>query len=164
MKSSEKPRKSTEPKRNKARPSSPKWSVGGANDNMSPVHRQRTMASVKGRDTAPEIVVRQIAHRLGFRFRLYRRDLPGCPDLVFPRLQRVIFVHGCFWHSHSCKKGRARPVNNADRWRAKLDANVERDRQAVRKLRKAGWRVMVIWECQLKETSKLTKRISDFLG
>src|SRR5713226_3403200 len=113
MTNSEKPRKSTNPNQSKADLRSRPWSVGGAADNMAPEHRRRTMASVRGRDTAPEIVVRRIAHRLGFRFRLCRRDLPGCPDLVFPRLRRVIFVHGCFWHAHSCKKGRLRPMNNA---------------------------------------------------
>src|SRR5207253_1228974 len=121
--------------------------------------------SVRGRNTAPELTVRRIAHRLGFRFRLCRRDLPGCPDLVFPCLRRVIFVHGCFWHSHlNCKKGRLRPLNNAALWRRKLERNVARDRDAVRKLRRDGWQVLTLWECQLKNLLKLTARISQFLS
>jgi DNA mismatch endonuclease (patch repair protein) len=163
MKSSGKPRKSTDPNQSDAGSRSQTWSVGGPTDNMSSTHRRRTMARVKGRDTGPEIVVRRIAHRLGFRFRLYCRDLPGCPDLVFRRLQRVIFVHGCFWHSHSCKKGCSRPVNNAAQWQAKLEANVVRDRAALRQLRADGWHILVLWECQLKNLPRLTMRISRFL-
>jgi DNA mismatch endonuclease, patch repair protein len=140
------------------------WSVGGAADNMAPEHRSHTMASVRGRDTAPEMVVRRIAHQLGFRFRLCRRDLPGCPDLVFPCLRCVIFVHGCFWHSHRCKKGRLRPVNNAALWRSKLEGNMARDLNAARKLKRDGWRVLTLWECQLRNLLKLTWRIKQFLG
>jgi DNA mismatch endonuclease, patch repair protein len=121
------------------------------------------MASVKGRDTKPELLVRGIAHQLGFRFHLYRRDLPGCPDLVFPRLRKVIFVHGCFWHSHSCKKGQLRPVNDAARWHAKLERNAARDRAAVRQLRRDGWQVLIIWLCQMQNLPALQARISRFL-
>jgi|SRR3990172_2839351 len=140
------------------------WAVGGAADNMAPEHRRHTMASVRRRDTAPEIMVRRIAHRLGLRFRLCHRDLPGRPDLVFPRLRWVIFVHGCFWHSHSCKKGRLRPLNNAALWRTKLEGNVTRDRAAVVKLRRDGWHVLTLWECQLKNRPNLTERIKRLLA
>jgi DNA mismatch endonuclease (patch repair protein) len=130
---------------------------------MAPKHRSHTMASVRGRDTAPEFVVRRIAHRLGLRFRLYRRDLPGCPDLVFPRLRSVIFVHGCFWHSHSCKKGRLRPVNNAALWKTKLEGNVMRYRSTVIRLKRMGWRVLTLWECQLKNQARLIEQLKRFL-
>ena len=166
MTSSGKPRKSKQiAKRNDATlPSrSSRWAVGGSTDNMAPEHRRRTMASVRARDTAPELLVRRIAHNLGFRFRLCRRDLPGCPDIVFPRLRRVIFVHGCFWHSHTCKKGRRRPRNNAKLWREKLERNVVRHRNATRKLRRMGWQVLTLWECQLNDVPRLTRRIERFL-
>ncbi len=166
MTGSGKLRESTRAKPNEAgSPSrSQVWTVGGAADNMAPEHRRHTMASVRRRDTAPEIMVRRIAHRLGLRFRLCRRDLPGRPDLVFPRLRWVIFVHGCFWHSHTCKKGRLRPLNNAALWRTKLEGNVTRDRAAVLRLRRDGWQVLTLWECQLKNLPKLMGQIKGLLS
>ena len=142
---------------------SARLNIGGTTDNMTSEDRSRTMSRIRSRDTRPEKLVRQIAHRLGFRFRLCRRDLPGCPDLVFPRLQCVIFVHGCFWHSHSCKKGRRKPFNNALHWKTKLKKNVARDRAAVRKLRRVGWRVLVLWECEIRNLEKLESQIDSFL-
>lgn len=137
--------------------------VGGPTDNMSAAHRSKTMSCIRSRDTTPELIIRRLAHRLGFRFRLCNRDLPGSPDLVFPRLNCVIFVHGCFWHAHSCNKGARRPLHNASQWRAKLERNNIRDRHALRKLRRLGWRVLVIWECQLKRPALVEQRLLVFL-
>jgi DNA mismatch endonuclease, patch repair protein len=137
--------------------------VGGSSDNLSPTARRRAMSAVKGRNTAPELLVRRIAHGLGFRFRLSRADLPGRPDLVFPRLRCVIFVHGCFWHAHTCKKGRTEPAHNAEFWREKRRRNKLRDQRAVRLLKHQGWRVLTIWECQLKDIGCAAVKIEAFL-
>lgn len=120
------------------------------------------MRRVRGKDTAPEMTVRSVVHRLGFRFALHRRDLPGKPDLVFPSRQRVIFVHGCFWHGHHCRSGRNRPSSNTEYWTAKLDRNRSRDARNRRRLRNLGWRVLVVWECELKNQDRLRARISGF--
>jgi DNA mismatch endonuclease (patch repair protein) len=125
--------------------------------------RSWIMARVKNKDTKPEITVRSIVHRLGFRFRKNRTDLPGRPDIVLPRHRKVIFVHGCFWHGHKNCKRAARPLNNKAFWQKKLDGNVARDRRNVRLLRKQGWRVMVIWQCQILNEKQLLNRIETFL-
>lgn len=121
------------------------------------------MRAVKGTDTAPEIAVRSLAHRLGFRFRLHRRDLPGKPDLIFPRLRKVIFVNGCFWHGHNCARGARPPKTNAEYWRAKIKRNTQRDAANIAALRASGWRTAVIWECELKYPARVRKRLSAFL-
>ena len=122
------------------------------------------MRAVASKDTAPEMQVRRAVHAMGFRYRLHVADLPGKPDLVFPRLRKVIFVHGCFWHQHRCKRGRRKPKSRQDYWDAKLARNVARDRSHRRKLRRAGWRVLVVWECQLKRDAAATAdRIRKFL-
>lgn len=121
------------------------------------------MRAVRGRDTAPEIRVRQIAHRLGYRFRLHRADLPGKPDLVFPRLRRVVFVHGCFWHQHQgCRKGRV-PKSNIDFWKSKLTRNVQRDSENMAALKKSGWKALVVWECETMNEEKLAMQLKRFL-
>lgn len=130
-----------------------------------PMTRSENMARIRSRDTAPEFLVRRAAHALGFRFRLYRKDLPGVPDLVFPRFSAVIFVHGCFWHQHSdplCRAGRS-PKSNLDYWGPKLARNCARDAENISKLRGLGWKVLVIWECQTKDYESLQNRISRFL-
>ena len=119
-------------------------------DVFTPQERSRIMSMIRGKDTKPEKVVRSIVHRLGYRFRLYRRDLPGTPDLVLPRWRAVVFVHGCFWHMHSCKRGTSTPKKNAARWRLKREGNRKRDRRTVTALKRDGWRVVVIWECDLR--------------
>jgi DNA mismatch endonuclease (patch repair protein) len=121
----------------------------------APSHRSWTMAQVKSKNTTPEMNVRRAAHFLGLRFRLHRADLPGKPDLVFPRWRTALFVNGCFWHSHrNC--GRARiPKTNVDYWTKKLLRNAHRDRETVRLLKKSGWRCAVIWECQAKDRTRL---------
>lgn len=128
-----------------------------------PESRSRVMRAVKSRDTAPEIAVRRIAHALGFRFRLHRQDLPGCPDLVFPRLRKIILVHGCFWHGHSCPRGARAPKSNQAYWTAKIARNHARDRRNLRQLRALGWKVLVIWECATRDSVRLEAKIARFL-
>jgi len=121
------------------------------------------MAAIRGKDTAPERIVRSILHRLGCRFALHRADLAGKPDIVMPARRAIVFVHGCYWHMHTCKRGRSTPATNAAFWRAKRTMNRDRDRRTLAKLRRAGWRVLVVWECQTSNPSALSQRLSDFL-
>lgn len=126
--------------------------------------RSEQMARVRATNTRPERLVRKIAHRLGYRYRLHKKELPGKPDLVFPSREAIIFVHGCFWHRHQgCALARL-PKSRLDFWVPKLSANRSRDRRNERALRKLGWRVMVIWECQLRDEDRLVSRIVRFLG
>ncbi len=113
-------------------------------------HAQRSllMAAIKQKHTQPELIVRSIAHRLGYRFSLHRSDLPGRPDLTFPRYRLALFVHGCFWHRHKGCKRTTTPKTNHDFWQAKFAANVARDARKSRELEALGWRVYVVWECQ----------------
>jgi len=113
--------------------------------------RSRIMRAVKGADTRPELTVRRLAHRMGYRFRLHRKDLPGKPDLVFPRFHKVVFVHGCFWHGHDCARGARVPAQNRAYWIKKVTRNKERDQIAQTALRTLGWDGLVIWECELEE-------------
>lgn len=120
-------------------------------------HRSWTMAQVKSKNTIPEMTVRKAAHALGLRFRLHRSDLPGKPDLVFSQWRTALFVHGCFWHSHAkCARART-PKTNVGYWKKKLERNALRDRQAIKLLRKFGWRCAVIWECQTKDPARLDR-------
>lgn len=121
------------------------------------------MSAVRSKDTQPELIVRKLAHKLGYRFRLYRKDLPGKPDLVFPKYRVCIFLHGCFWHQHKGCKRSARPKTNTDFWNTKLDKNVERDQRIKKQLEKLGWKVVTIWECQIKNQETLRRIISDAL-
>src|SRR5690606_35321218 len=122
---------------------------------VSPAVRSRMMASVKGRDKRPEMVVRRARHAAGLRVRLHRRDLPGIPDLVFPRYHTVVFVHGCFWHRHSrCRLARL-PISNREWWKEKLTKNRLRDSRQARALRREGWKVVIVWECELADRRTL---------
>jgi DNA mismatch endonuclease (patch repair protein) len=112
--------------------------------------RSRMMSGIKGKHTRPELLVRSGLHHLGFRFRLHPRNLPGRPDLVLPKYGVAIFVHGCFWHRHPGCKYATTPTTREDFWRAKFEANVERDRRKALELREAGWRVLTVWECALR--------------
>jgi DNA mismatch endonuclease, patch repair protein len=134
-------------------------------DPFSPIERSRVMRAVKSGDTTPELVVRRLVHSLGYRYRLHRRDLPGQPDLVFPRLGKVIQVHGCFWHRHACDAGQSTPASRQEYWNAKFARNVVRDRSNLRKLRRLGWSVLVIWECQTRRNkpAALKSRLERFL-
>lgn len=129
-------------------------------DRLSPEARSRLMASVRGRDTKPEMVVRRLSHAIGYRFRLHRQGLPGTPDLVFPRLRLVLFVHGCFFHRHEGCRSTTTPVSNWDFWQRKFMANVERDRRVSAQLRALGWRVEIVWECETKNPERLRQRLS----
>ena len=131
---------------------------------MTDPARSAVMRAVKGRDTKPEMTVRHAAHALGYRFRLHRKDLPGSPDLVFPRLKKVIFVHGCFWHGHDCARGARAPKTNAEYWQAKIAQNVARDARVLGKLDVLGWETLTIWECELRRRPKeLSALLSLFL-
>lgn len=132
-------------------------------DTLTPRQRSARMALVRGRDTKPELLVRRLVHRLGYRYRLHRRDLPGTPDLVFAGRSKVIFVHGCFWHRHEgCVLARL-PKSRRGFWVPKLTANAERDARNARALRRLGWRVLTVWECQARDTPRLENRIRRFL-
>ncbi|MCC7237694.1 MAG: DNA mismatch endonuclease Vsr [Bryobacterales bacterium] len=132
-------------------------------DVFSPRKRSAVMRMVKSRDTAPELSVRKLIRDLGFRYRLHRKDLPGCPDIVLSKLHAVIFVHGCFWHQHRCKAGAA-PTSRRAYWDAKLQGNVRRDRRNWKLLRNSGWKVLIIWECEIREIERLTRKIRRFLA
>lgn len=124
-------------------------------DILSPTQRSANMRAIRGRDTAPELRVRRAAHAAGLRFRLQRRDLPGTPDLVFPRHRVALFVHGCYWHRHPDCRYTTVPSSNTEFWTTKFVANVERDARKTRELEEAGWRVAVIWECETRDQSTL---------
>jgi DNA mismatch endonuclease (patch repair protein) len=132
-------------------------------DVHTPAQRSRNMAAIKAKNTTPEIVVRRIAHQLGYRFRLHCRKLPGAPDIVFPRLRKIVLVHGCYWHMHSCRWGRVKPKTNAKFWQTKRAGNVKRDRRNLEALRQAGWSVLIIWECDTRDPIGIKKKISTFL-
>lgn len=122
------------------------------------------MARIGPRDTVPELAVRQAAHRLGFRFRLHRKDLPGTPDLIFPRYRLAVFVHGCFWHRHEGCSNCTDPKTRPEFWVSKFAANVARDRRSILALESLGWRVLVIWECETKNRAILERRLTDTLS
>lgn len=133
-------------------------------DRLKPEARSALMSRVKGKDTKPERLVRSLLHRLGYRFRLHRKNLPGHPDIVLPRHKKVVFVHGCFWHQHpGCARSK-RPATRVSFWNAKLDRNLERDQETQAALRQLGWAVLVVWECDLKDSGNLVKILSDFMA
>ena len=132
-------------------------------DVLTPSQRRKCMSSIRSANTKPELMVRSMVHRMGYRYALHRKDLPGHPDLVLMRHRKIIFVHGCFWHMHQCRYGRVKPATNADFWEAKRQGNVDRDKRNLRKLRKAGWKVLVVWECQTRDFDKLAERLNGFL-
>jgi len=123
------------------------------------------MSMIRSKNTKPELVVRSLVHRMGFRYRLHRRDLPGCPDITLSKYKAVIFVHGCFWHFHqNCRDGKI-PQTNSDYWGEKLLRNAERDKRNLETLHEAGWRTLVIWECEVRNNSQdLQNIIARFLN
>lgn len=132
-------------------------------DTLTPAKRSYVMSRVKGKDTSPERTIRHLVYHAGFRYRLYDPRLPGKPDLVFWGKRKVIFVHGCFWHGHEgCRRNRM-PKSNQKYWSAKLKKNKVRDSLHLSKLREMGWRALVVWECELKETDILLERLKTFL-
>lgn len=133
-------------------------------DTVTPAKRSSIMSRIRARDSKPEMRVRRTAHALGYRFRLHRRDLPGTPDLVFSGRRKVVFVHGCWWHRHDgCRKASA-AKSNVEFWRAKFERNTARDAIAERELRRLGWEVLVVWECQTADAAGLRNLLADFLG
>src|SRR5215213_9927731 len=124
-------------------------------DIVTPAERSRMMSGIRSKNTKPEILVRSFLHRHGLRFRLHRRDLPGRPDLILPKYNSVIFVHGCFWHQHPGCRFAYTPKSNAERWQAKFAENRARDERALHALLDAGWRVFIVWECETRDTAVL---------
>lgn len=133
-------------------------------DHVDPEKRSSIMSAVHSKDTKPEMKVRKAVFALGYRYRLHRTDLPGKPDLVFPSRRKVIFVHGCFWHRHARCKYATIPKTRTQFWQDKFAANTKRDRRVRRDLKKLGWEVLTVWQCELKRPEKLTERLNDFLA
>ena len=129
-------------------------------DMVSTKRRSEIMALIKGSDTAPELMVRRVLHRLGYRFRLHVAALPGKPDIVLPKHKTVFQVQGCFWHGHSCEDGRHRPKSNMDYWNKKLDRNFARDKRNAQLLRQGGWRLVTIWACQCTKEAAVERVIA----
>jgi DNA mismatch endonuclease (patch repair protein) len=125
--------------------------------------RSANMRAIRSKDMQPELKVRSLAHRLGYRFRLHRKDLPGKPDLVFASRRKVVFVHGCFWHSHGCKAAHI-PKSHQEYWGPKLERNKTRDAKNIEALQAAGWRSLAVWECETRDENALEKRLRKFLG
>lgn len=130
---------------------------------MTDEHRSWIMRQIKSRDTTPELIVRKIVFRLGYRYRLHTKDLPCKPDIVFRSKRKIIFINGCFWHGHDCLRGARIPTTNIDYWKRKIQRNIERDKNCYEKIQNQGWRFLVLWECELKETKQLEKRLITFL-
>lgn len=132
-------------------------------DVFSREKRSRIMSRVSGKNTKPELLVRSLLHKMGFRFRLHRKDLPGKPDIVLPKFKKVIFIHGCFWHGHiDCRRSK-RPTTNEEFWKEKLDRNKERDKNSLKNLSDLGWGVLVIWVCEINDTQQLKYKLLMFL-
>jgi DNA mismatch endonuclease, patch repair protein len=132
-------------------------------DVHTPEQRSRNMAGIRGKNTKPEKIVRSLLRRLGYRFRLHRRDLPGRPDIVSPARRKVIFVHGCFWHMHHCRWGRVVPATNEEFWQKKRKGNCARDGKAVAALKQAGWSSCIVWACETRDPGTLETVIRAFL-
>ncbi len=131
-------------------------------DTRSKEQRRRIMQAVGYKDTGPEMTVRRILHRLGYRYRLHRKELPGNPDIVFPAREKAILVHGCFWHGHGCRYGQP-PKSRHDYWLPKLEQNMERDAKNIRALESLGWETLTVWQCEAKNIDSLTKELVGFL-
>ena len=132
-------------------------------DTLSKEERSERMSRIRGRDSSPEMRLRGLVHGMGYRYRLHVKSLPGKPDMVFPSRKAVMFMHGCFWHRHEgCRLARM-PKSRLDFWREKLEGNKLRDQENQRRLRELGWRVLVVWECQLGETERVREMVREFL-
>jgi DNA mismatch endonuclease (patch repair protein) len=131
-------------------------------DKLDAQRRSKNMRQIRSKNTKPEVLLRSLLHKAGYRFRLHRKDLPGKPDIVFPGRRKVIFVHGCFWHQHpGCREGRL-PGTRPDYW-PKLERNVERDTAAIEQLRELGWKVLTVWECEISKPELVKDRVRVFL-
>lgn len=133
-------------------------------DVFSSDKRSWIMSRVREKNTSPELKVRSLVHRLGYRFRLHRKTLPGKPDLVFPSRKKIIFVHGCFWHGHDCARGHRAPKTNSEYWIEKIQRNIERDSKHQSDLKAMGWGILIIWECELNNPKIVTENIDGFLS
>ncbi|HET9180213.1 MAG TPA: very short patch repair endonuclease [Terriglobia bacterium] len=133
-------------------------------DKLSPERRSENMRRIRSTGTSPEIVVRRLAHGMGFRYRLHFSKLPGKPDLVFPRLKRIVEVRGCFWHQHPGCIDSHVPKSRIPYWKPKLTRNKQRDKENDRRVRQLGWQVLVIWECEVKDRDQVSRRLRQFLG
>lgn len=129
-----------------------------------PAQRSRTMAAVKSTNTKPEMLVRKLLYQLGYRYRLHQTHLPGKPDVVFQGRKKIIFVHGCFWHGHECKRGSRKPSTRQDYWLPKIERNQQRDNLNIEALQNSGWSILVLWECKLKDQEELTAKLKSFLA
>lgn len=132
-------------------------------DSRTPKKRSEIMSLVKGKNTSAEMAVRRMIFALGYRYRLHGKNLPGRPDVVFPARRKLLFVHGCFWHGHKCPKGRP-PKSRLDYWIPKIEQNRKRDRRQSNQLRRSGWKVLVVWQCELKAKARFVRKIVRFLG
>ncbi|MHB9004702.1 MAG: very short patch repair endonuclease [Coriobacteriia bacterium] len=133
-------------------------------DKLSPERRSENMRRIRGKDTSPELTVRKLCRELGFTgYRIHRKELPGKPDLAWIGRKLAIFVHGCFWHAHDCSEGLRKPKSNQHYWIPKIERNQLRDTENIKNLRAAGWKVLIIWECELKESTSLSKKVLQFL-
>lgn len=133
-------------------------------DIFSKSKRSEIMSRVRSENTKPELIVRSFLHRIGFRFRLHVRELPGNPDIVLPRHKKVIFVHGCFWHRHKGCKKTTTPKSHKAFWENKFEYNVNRDARNRSRLRRLGWKVLIVWECELRDESKMSEKIVKFMS
>jgi DNA mismatch endonuclease (patch repair protein) len=131
-------------------------------DRLTPEKRSALMRNVKGKHTAPEMIVRRMLHRLGYRFRLHRKDLPGKPDIVFPSRGKIVLVNGCYWHGHDCRYGRL-PKSKLDFWGPKIEANRSRDARNIADLQALGWEVTTVWQCQTRDPRSLESQLVTFL-
>lgn len=132
-------------------------------DKLDAQRRSENMRQIRSKNTKPEVLLRSLLHKAGYRFRLHRKELPGKPDIVFPGRRKTIFVHGCFWHQHpGCREGRL-PGTRQDYWKPKLERNVERDAAAIQQLRKLGWQVLTVWECEIENAGPVKDQLWAFL-
>lgn len=122
------------------------------------------MGSIKGKNTKPELLIRSMLHKMGCRFRLHRKDLPGNPDITLPKYKKVIFVHGCFWHGHENCKRSIRPATNREFWNEKLNKNILRDKRNIEELNDKGWESLIVWSCEIKNNKRLKQKLMDFIG
>lgn len=133
-------------------------------DTVDKATRSQIMARVRSKHSFPEMLVRKLLHNAGYRYRLHQKELPGCPDLVFPGRKKVIFIHGCFWHRHEgCSLARI-PKSRVDFWTAKLNSNKARDEHNILALKELGWEILVLWECELADHAEVLRRVTNFLG
>lgn len=128
-------------------------------DVLTPTQRRFNMSRIRNKNTRPEIIVRSLLHKNGFRYRLHVKELPGKPDLVFPKYKVALFINGCFWHMHDCKYGNVVPASNFDFWKNKREKNLQHDKKVYEELKVMGWKVRIIWECQIKDKQNISSTL-----